>query len=169
MSLVAPRLTDDSLSLALNQAHTPALIVFEDIDALFDGHREKTEQFTVTFSGLLNAIDGVGDSNIGTLIVFTSNHPERLDPALCRKGRIDRRFHFGRCSTEVARLMFLRFYPNEDGFAVKFAAKVGRQQPLPTPVDLQHHFITHRKSTAEEAIEYIVDDTHGNDAHCMWS
>ena len=60
--LVAPQLSDDSLLTAINRARAPALLVMEDIDALFNRQREKHDQFHVTYSGLLNAIDRVCDS-----------------------------------------------------------------------------------------------------------
>ena len=124
ISLVAPRMTDDALCMAISQVHHPGIIVFEDIDALFDGHRARKDDFSVTFSGLLNAIDGVGDKHTGSLFIFTSNHPERLDNALTRKGRIDRRFAFGRVNADMARRMFLRFYPGEDAAALLFPKNV---------------------------------------------
>jgi chaperone BCS1 len=42
----------------------------------------------VTFSGLLNAIDGVIPLD-DVLIIITTNHIEKLDQALLRPGRID--------------------------------------------------------------------------------
>lgn len=42
----------------------------------------------LTLSGLLNALDGIVPLD-GSLIILTTNHPEQLDPALVRKGRID--------------------------------------------------------------------------------
>jgi mitochondrial chaperone BCS1 len=42
----------------------------------------------VTFSGLLNALDGVR-SQEGRILVMTTNHIEKLDPALKRPGRAD--------------------------------------------------------------------------------
>ncbi|KAL5788657.1 hypothetical protein ACOSP7_005606 [Xanthoceras sorbifolium] len=53
----------------------------------------------VTLSGLLNFIDGLwsscGDERI---IVFTTNHKERLDPALLRPGRMDLHIHMSYCT-----------------------------------------------------------------------
>ncbi|KAL5790962.1 hypothetical protein ACOSQ2_005850 [Xanthoceras sorbifolium] len=53
----------------------------------------------VTLSGLLNFIDGLwsscGDERI---IVFTTNHKERLDPALLRPGRMDVHIHMSYCT-----------------------------------------------------------------------
>ena len=42
----------------------------------------------VTFSGLLNVLDGVASSE-ERLIFMTTNYIERLDPALIRPGRVD--------------------------------------------------------------------------------
>jgi len=44
----------------------------------------------VSFSGLLNALDGVR-SQEGRILFMTTNHREKLDPALLRPGRTD--FH----------------------------------------------------------------------------
>ena len=53
----------------------------------------------MTLSGLLNFIDGLwsscGDERI---IVFTTNHKERLDQALMRPGRMDVHIHMSYCS-----------------------------------------------------------------------
>jgi len=43
----------------------------------------------VSFSGLLNAIDGVR-SQEGRILFMTTNHKENLDPALLRPGRADK-------------------------------------------------------------------------------
>ena len=39
-------------------------------------------------SGILNVLDGVVDCP-GRIVVMTTNHPEKLDPALIRPGRIN--------------------------------------------------------------------------------
>lgn len=53
----------------------------------------------LTLSELLNFIDGLwsscGDERI---IVFTTNHKERLDPALLRPGRMDMHIHMSYCT-----------------------------------------------------------------------
>merc|ERR1719375_1122282 len=52
-----------------------------------------------TLAGLLNVLDGVVDSP-GRILVMTSNHPEKLDPALIRPGRISKRIHLGGMTAE---------------------------------------------------------------------
>ncbi|ONK74810.1 uncharacterized protein A4U43_C03F10370 [Asparagus officinalis] len=55
----------------------------------------------VTLSGLLNFIDGLWSSCGGErIIVFTTNHIEKLDPALIRRGRMDMHIELAYCSFE---------------------------------------------------------------------
>jgi len=48
----------------------------------------------LNLAGLLNVLDGVVDSP-GRIIVMTTNHPEKLDPALVRPGRINKHLRLG--------------------------------------------------------------------------
>ncbi|KAJ7500674.1 P-loop containing nucleoside triphosphate hydrolase protein [Mycena galericulata] len=64
----------------------------------------------VTLSGLLNVIDGVG-SEEGKLFFATTNYIDRLDPALLRPGRIDRKVAYDLATADQARALFLRFFP----------------------------------------------------------
>ena len=48
----------------------------------------------LNLSGLLNVLDGVVDTP-GRIVVMTTNHPEILDPALIRPGRIDQKLLLG--------------------------------------------------------------------------
>ncbi|KMT10440.1 hypothetical protein BVRB_5g115660 [Beta vulgaris subsp. vulgaris] len=55
----------------------------------------------VTLSGLLNFIDGIWSSCGGErIIVFTTNYVEKLDPALIRRGRMDKHIEMSYCSFE---------------------------------------------------------------------
>jgi hypothetical protein len=63
----------------------PCVLVMEDLDALIDdGNR----------SFFLNELDGFR-KNEGVLAIATTNHPDRLDPAIVdRPSRFDRKYHF---------------------------------------------------------------------------
>jgi SpoVK/Ycf46/Vps4 family AAA+-type ATPase len=148
LNLVAPGLCDNSLLEAVNSIKKNSILVMEDIDSLFGVHREKNESFSTTFSGLLNAIDGLGDSK-GHIFIMTSNYPEKIDKALRRKGRVDLEIEFDSCTKEQARKMFLKFYPNEESDAESFSKEVISGNY--TPADLQHHFIFHRKNSSSFA------------------
>ncbi|ONK79896.1 uncharacterized protein A4U43_C01F11510 [Asparagus officinalis] len=60
----------------------------------------------VTLSGLLNFIDGLWSASAGErLIVFTTNHIEKLDPALIRRGRMDKHIEMSYCSFEAFQVL----------------------------------------------------------------
>ncbi|XVE87347.1 hypothetical protein DITRI_Ditri18aG0110500 [Diplodiscus trichospermus] len=53
----------------------------------------------VTLSGLLNFIDGLWSScGNERIIIFTTNHKEKIDPGLLRPGRMDVHIHMGYCT-----------------------------------------------------------------------
>jgi mitochondrial chaperone BCS1 len=52
-----------------------------------------TQADKLDLAGLLNVLDGVVDSP-GRIVIMTTNHPERLDAALIRPGRINKRLLF---------------------------------------------------------------------------
>ena len=64
-------------------------LLIEDIDCLFDGRSSKgKENSQFTFSNLINLLDGVM-YKAGLITFITTNHPEMMDKALLRQGRID--------------------------------------------------------------------------------
>jgi len=74
----------------------------------------RQHRMSVSFSGLLNAIDGVA-SHEGRILIMTTNHRERLDPALIRPGRVDMQIEFGyACKTTLAEI-FRELYSSVDG------------------------------------------------------
>ena len=120
----------------------------------------------MTFSGLLNAIDGVGGVSRGVIIVMTTNHVNRIDSALCRPGRIDRSFLIGTVNADSARRMFLRFYPDANQAADNFARSViSDGHAAVTPAELQDHFVKHRKDEATAAAVFTPKQRVGGDSH----
>ncbi|KAI9032894.1 mitochondrial chaperone BCS1 [Phycomyces nitens] len=112
VSLSNKGLTDDTLGELVSGTPNRCILLVEDVDAAFI-HRNRTDPSatnSVTFSGLLNAIDGVAAQE-GRILCMTTNHKEKLDPALIRPGRIDVRVHFENATQEQARELFTKFYP----------------------------------------------------------
>ncbi|MBI1948833.1 MAG: ATP-binding protein [Deltaproteobacteria bacterium] len=65
---------------------SPCCLVFEDLDAMIHDKNR---------SAFLNQLDGLASLD-GVLTLATTNHPERLDPAILeRPSRFDRKYHFG--------------------------------------------------------------------------
>ncbi|RKP28195.1 P-loop containing nucleoside triphosphate hydrolase protein, partial [Syncephalis pseudoplumigaleata] len=80
--------SDSMLQSAFSRVPSNQIIVFEDIDAITGAMGPSSLQGPFTLSCLLNCLDG-HILNEGIIAIMTSNHPEKLDPALIRAGRID--------------------------------------------------------------------------------
>jgi chaperone BCS1 len=101
----------------------------------------------VTFSGILNALDGVAAAE-GRILVMTTNKKHMLDAALIRPGRCDVHEHFGDANQSQVVRLFQRFYP-ESELTVEI--------PFNTSMAaLQGHFLKYHAS-AEEAVANILE------------
>jgi len=60
-------------------------------------------------AGLLNVLDGVVDAP-GRILVMTTNHPEKLDPALIRPGRVNMQIYMGYLKADDAKFMMRHYF-----------------------------------------------------------
>ncbi len=127
-------LTDDDLRDAMSAAPKGCLIAIEDVDAVFTQRAAGDKRAGVSFSGLLNAIDGVAAQE-GRALIMTTNHKELLDPALIRAGRADVHTELGLVNAKTARRMFGRFFPGEDLLGLRFEERLGSLKL--SPAELQ--------------------------------
>lgn len=109
VSLAAPTLTDDLLRDGLARLPANAILLIEDIDGVFNQRTPARPDMKLTFSGLLNALDGVATSD-GRIMFVTTNHIDRLDPALIRPGRIDVHIEIGQPDREQIVRLYQRFF-----------------------------------------------------------
>ncbi|KAI0394150.1 P-loop containing nucleoside triphosphate hydrolase protein [Xylariaceae sp. FL0594] len=114
-------LYDGDLEYLFASLPARCLVLLEDIDAV--GFRRPEDEDTAkerryrrrnidgsnkcSLSSLLNVLDGVA-SQEGRIVIMTTNHPELLDEALIRPGRIDVKVHMGYISKEGAEQLFIR-------------------------------------------------------------
>lgn len=127
-------LTDDRLNHLLSNMPDRSIALLEDVDAAFGRRRVVSEEdgyhgANVTFSGLLNALDGVASSE-ERIVVMTTNHPERLDEALVRPGRVDVKAEIGYAGREVVEVMWERFYGVESVDGVVSEEELARRREL---------------------------------------
>ena len=156
--------------------------------------KETAKGTRVTLSGLLNAMDesllhnncpvgprfslpllchhmsrrltrkqGVGAPE-GQVLIMTSNHSDRLDPALTRPGRIDYRLNFDLATKEQAAGIFLRLQAATHGkperrtelfkLAATFASKI--PDKVVSPAEIQE-FLLHHRDEPECALEDVDD------------
>ncbi|KAJ3074401.1 hypothetical protein HDU99_001740, partial [Rhizoclosmatium hyalinum] len=158
MNLSERGMTDDRLAHLLTNAPPRSLILLEDIDAAFtkrDASAQEGFQSMVTFSGLLNALDGVAASE-ERIVFMTTNHVSRLDPALIRPGRADVKMKIDDATDSQTKAMFLRFYPGREELGDKFVAALRATGRPWSAASLQGHFVIWRDSP-EGAVERAED------------
>jgi chaperone BCS1 len=152
---------DSRLAYALASIPPRSAILLEDVDAMFN-QREKSDDTDnkLSFSGLVNALDGAA-SREGWIVFMTTNHKDRLDPALIRRGRADHHYEFGHATAYQGQSIFSAFFPESDG-----AEMFGRiiEERVTTMADVQHHLVEHQNSAVEalaaldllEAVEEVA-------------
>lgn len=129
-------------------------MLLEDIDAAFAKRNQSDHQgyqSMLTFSGLLNALDGVASAE-ERIVFMTTNHIEQLDPALVRPGRIDMKEFLGNATEAQIRGMFLRFYEDKPDLADQFVRSLEGKSV--STASLQGHFV-YFKDKPQQALENV--------------
>ncbi|KAJ7355673.1 P-loop containing nucleoside triphosphate hydrolase protein [Mycena albidolilacea] len=132
VSLSSKGMSDNTLTTLMGHVPTRCILLLEDLDAAFTRSvsRDATstgtptstttsttgtttaesDGSTLSLSGLLNSLDGVAAAE-GRLLFATTNHIERLDPALSRPGRMDVWVNFTHATKWQAEGIFKCFFP----------------------------------------------------------
>lgn len=83
------KVTDGTFTRLVRQLPEKTILLLEDIDCLFHNRKnEDTQKNFVTFSGILNTLDGIATPQ-EFICIITTNYKNMLDDALLRPGRID--------------------------------------------------------------------------------
>lgn len=115
MNFGEKRLNDENLIRFMEKIPLNSILLIEDVDSIFadrvsvGGDRGSS----LSFSGLLNALDGIRSKD-GVIVIMTTNHIEKLDSALLRPGRADVHVRFDYAKEEQIRRMFQKFYPGAE-------------------------------------------------------
>ncbi|KAI9510553.1 P-loop containing nucleoside triphosphate hydrolase protein [Russula earlei] len=129
VSLSSKGMSDNTLSTLMGNVPSRCILLLEDLDAAFTrgisrdststgaptvptkAAAEANDGSTLSLSGLLNSLDGVAAAE-GRLLFATTNHIERLDPALSRPGRMDVWINFTNATKWQAEGLFKCFFPS---------------------------------------------------------
>jgi chaperone BCS1 len=132
LSLASPNVTDEKIGNLLATVPQRSIILIEDVDAFFQQRAKADVQVKVSYSGFINALDGVA-AHEGSVVFLTTNHPERIDEAAIRSGRVDFRMELGRCDAYQLERMFRKFFADGKA-AARFAAEVEPDRWSPATV-----------------------------------
>ncbi|XP_021738646.1 AAA-ATPase At3g50940-like [Chenopodium quinoa] len=166
LELTDVRRNSDLRRLLIGTANRSILVV-EDIDCSIDLQKtmkERQKNFhdpyfqqgnEVTLSGLLNFMDGLwsscGDERI---IVFTTNHKDRLDPALLRPGRMDLHIHMSYCTHSALRTLSTNYLGiTEHPLLTEIEQQV--QEIKVTPAEVAEQLM--KSEDSEEALRMLMD------------
>lgn len=163
-------LDDQILSSLMQDIGSKGILLLEDVDSVFGARMQDEERAqendvvtgklsvremksSVTFSGLLNAIDGV-TSKENYIIFMTTNHRDRLDSALIRPGRIDIKQLIDYPDEDQIVALFSQFYPECDReIGVKFASTVKNLKCQPSVAQIQGIFLQHKHKPEENVTD----------------
>lgn len=151
LNLSETGLSDDRLNHLLSIAPQQSIILLEDIDAAFMNRDLSAENPTVyqgmgrlTFSGLLNALDGVASTE-ARIVFMTTNYLNRLDGALIRPGRVDFKMMIKFCSRYQLAGLYRRFYPDQlDNLAFQFADNALKNDTEISPAQVQGYLMFYK-------------------------
>lgn len=134
---------DADLMMAITNMPDNVILVLEDIDSIFVGRRSnEAVAMNISFSSILNLLDGCAIKH-GMITFMTTNYVDRLDSALVRQGRVDKRIRFGLLCEKQVREMFDRFFSEQGDNFVKLWEKLKRKE-ITTSI-LQEWFFRNRK------------------------
>ncbi|KAF8515922.1 P-loop containing nucleoside triphosphate hydrolase protein [Gautieria morchelliformis] len=155
VSLSSKGMSDNTLSSLMGDVPSRCIVLLEDLDAAFtrgvsrdasstgaptkdttttDSKDTSSDGSTLSLSGLLNSLDGVAAAE-GRLLFATTNHIERLDPALSRPGRMDVWVNFANATKWQAKGIFKCFFPykpSSESTQIE-TASTPTEQNLPLP------------------------------------
>ncbi|KAL3746069.1 hypothetical protein ACJRO7_015079 [Eucalyptus globulus] len=115
---------------------------------------------TMTLSGLLNFTDGLW-SCCGSerIFVFTTNHIDKLDPALLRSGRMDMHICMSYCSYPALQILLHNYLGSEGKDLSEAAASELREaveKAKMTPADISEVLIKKRRNR-EKAVSELLE------------
>ena len=125
---LSKKFDDESLLWSMSTLKKNSILLVEDIDCLFE--KRSASEFPLTFSNFLNVLDGVL-YNHGCIMFLTTNHPEKLDHALLRIGRVDCVLEFNYPKkNEIKKLFFDITKLDESEFDKFFNNINGKKLPM---------------------------------------
>ena len=141
---------EEAVAQLVNGLPRKSAMLLEDIDGMLPSRKDKpaeSDREAAILSTMLNVLDG-NLRNHGMIVFMTTNHIEKLDPALVRPGRVDRMVRVGLATPRQAAELFALYFPGDAQGAQRFADLVRASQRGVAPAELNAMLFAYRKDSA---------------------
>ncbi|OJT02487.1 hypothetical protein TRAPUB_6994 [Trametes pubescens] len=196
VSLSSKGMSDNTLTRLMSNVPSRCILLLEDLDAAFTRgisrdetstgaptgssstsssssskskvkSKEDSDGSTLSLSGLLNSLDGVAAAE-GRLLFATTNHIERLDPALSRPGRMDVWVNFKHATKWQAQGIFKCFFPaRSSGAPTAGAPESAAASASPADTVSAANIAVSKRKRAAHAIPLLSEDEISELAKCF--
>ncbi|CAO2147518.1 unnamed protein product [Urochloa humidicola] len=121
----------------------------------------------VTLSGLLGFVDGLWSAcGSERIFVFTTNHVDRLDPALIRRGRMDRHIEMSYCRFEAFKTLAKSYlHITEHSLFDEIGQLLDEIDT--TPADVADNLMLQARGKRDDEIDRLLDEMNGAPADHM--
>ncbi|TFK48493.1 P-loop containing nucleoside triphosphate hydrolase protein [Heliocybe sulcata] len=177
VSLSSKGMSDNTLANLMGNVPSRCILLLEDLDAAFTRSvsrdssstgtpppaatasetKEADDGSTLSLSGLLNSLDGVAAAE-GRLLFATTNHIERLDPALSRPGRMDVWVNFKHATKFQAQGIFKCFFPSKKSSPAAASGEAALSSPSAAPGDVSQTNVPGSKRDTTHAVPLLTEE-----------
>ena len=110
-------------AMKVARRYAPAVIFVEDVDQFLEERNPKTNE-------IINELDGITSKGDEIMVIMTTNHVEKVHPALLRQGRMDLVLGFPRPDTKTVEALMRKYageslQPSQD---ISHAAEIMKEQ-----------------------------------------
>lgn len=148
-------INDNGLERMVSSMRKRSFLIFEDIDCLFDQRQMMNPKTNITYSGLLNILDGIG--NYENLVIFiTTNYIDKLDHAF--KRRVDKFIEFTFIQAPEIVAMYTTFFPESTlAQAEKFVERVRYKKLTVNSLEKFFMYCLEKKKCPNDEITYLEE------------
>jgi len=130
------------------------------LEHMMNLHNQKKDD-ALTLECVLNTIDGIVELH-DLMLIFTTNHLEKIDSAFTRPGRIDYVLNLGLASTETIKQMLLHKYRDELAQLKRYDKLFSKLKGgVISPADIQMTCLKYGSGQIKNCLEELVKKTNG--------
>lgn len=169
----------EALRLKLSEIPKRSIVLIEDIDIIFTSREFKKQEMAdlsadekyhalqsfddvrYEMGFFFNILDGIVPVINNSILFLTTNHLDRLDPALTRPGRVDLTIEFPELTYETSKILYLGYFPKQEKDADEIGKIIETKKVMPTYLVefLRENMFKQSKDVVEIAKDHFKEFT----------